>query len=139
MRSSRSTRAAFRIDEHLRRLQRFARRHPPANPHTARRMESRHPHLIAAAPWDDQSLYLQVTRGADNKRDRAFPRCVPPTVFACSPRRWSTRPPRNARQRRRGDHRARHPLGALRPQPSSLLANVLARQRRSTPAAPKPS
>ena len=35
------------------------------------------------APWDDQSIYLQVTRGADDKRDHAFPpAAVPPTVCA---------------------------------------------------------
>jgi len=39
--------------------------------------------LIEAAPWEDQSVYLQVTRGADNKRDHAFPPAsVPPTAFA---------------------------------------------------------
>jgi D-alanine transaminase len=39
--------------------------------------------LIAAAPWDDQSIYLQVTRGADNKRDHAFPPAsVASTSFA---------------------------------------------------------
>ena len=39
--------------------------------------------LIEAAPWDDQSIYLQVTRGADNKRDHAFPPAsVAPGIFA---------------------------------------------------------
>jgi D-alanine transaminase len=36
---------------------------------------------------DDQSVYLQVTRGAAPKRDHAFPKTpIPPTVFAmCNP------------------------------------------------------
>jgi D-alanine transaminase len=39
--------------------------------------------LIAKQPWDDQGVYLQVTRGAA-KRDHAFPAGVEPTVFAMS-------------------------------------------------------
>ncbi len=52
--------------------------------------------LIEAAPWDDQSIYLQVTRGADDKRDHAFPPAsVPHRLLSPSPRRWSPRRPRS--------------------------------------------
>ena len=39
--------------------------------------------LIARHPWDDQFVYIQVTRGVA-KRDHAFPKGVTPTVFARS-------------------------------------------------------
>lgn len=39
--------------------------------------------LIARHPWDDQFVYIQVTRGVA-KRDHAFPKGVTPTVFAMS-------------------------------------------------------
>lgn len=39
--------------------------------------------LIARHPWNDQFVYIQVTRGVA-KRDHAFPKDVTPTVFAMS-------------------------------------------------------
>jgi D-alanine transaminase len=39
--------------------------------------------LIARHPWQDQFVYIQVTRGVA-KRDHAFPKGVTPTVFAMS-------------------------------------------------------
>jgi D-alanine transaminase len=39
--------------------------------------------LVAQQPWQDQGVYLQVTRGVA-KRDHAFPAGVEPTVFAMS-------------------------------------------------------
>lgn len=85
--------------------------------------------LIANAPWEDQSIYLQVTRGADDKRDHAFPPAsVAPTVFAFA----SPLVTPSAETRAQGvaaisvaDQRwARCDLKVL-----SLLANVLARQQ----------
>jgi len=39
--------------------------------------------LVARHPWEDQFIYLQVTRGTAPRRDHAFPReSTPPTVFA---------------------------------------------------------
>ena len=77
------SRKAFRIDEHLNRLQHTLDGIQLANPLTVDAWKSVVLQLIAGAPWDDQSIYLQVTRGADNKRDHAFPPLsVPPTTFA---------------------------------------------------------
>jgi len=77
------SRRAFRIDEHLKRLQATLDGIKLANPLAADGWKEVIFQLIAAAPWDDQSIYLQVTRGADNKRDHAFPPAtVPPTAFA---------------------------------------------------------
>ena len=77
------SRRPFRLDEHLQRLQHTLNGialPQPLPPAGWRDVVLR---LIESAPWEDQSIYLQVTRGADNKRDHAFPPpSVPPTVFA---------------------------------------------------------
>ncbi|MCK6390306.1 MAG: D-amino acid aminotransferase [Azonexus sp.] len=77
------SRRAFRIDEHLARLQATLNGIQLANPLTVDDWKTVISKLIDAAPWEDQSIYLQVTRGADNKRDHAFPPAsVSPGVFA---------------------------------------------------------
>ena len=79
------SRRPFRIDEHLKRLQATLDGIRLANPLAVDAWKSVVLRLIDAAPWEDQSIYLQVTRGADDKRDHAFPPAsVPPTVFAFS-------------------------------------------------------
>ncbi len=79
------SRRAFRIDEHLTRLQATLDGIKLANPLTAQAWKEVVLKLIETAPWDDQSIYLQVTRGVDNKRDHAFPAAsVSPTTFAFS-------------------------------------------------------
>ncbi|MBI2307050.1 MAG: D-amino acid aminotransferase [Rhodocyclales bacterium] len=75
------SRRPFRIDEHLQRLQQTLDGIRLANPLTLAEWRERIERIVAAAPFDDQSVYLQVTRGADAKRDHAFPAGVPPTVF----------------------------------------------------------
>ena len=75
------SRKLFRVDEHLKRLQQTLDGIHLANPHTVAEWTERVEKLVAAAPFDDQSVYLQVTRGADDKRDHAFPQGVAPTVF----------------------------------------------------------
>lgn len=77
------SRRVFRVDEHLKRLQATLDGIKLANPLTADGWKEVVLKLIETAPWDDQSIYLQVTRGADNKRDHAFPPAsVTPTAFA---------------------------------------------------------
>ncbi len=77
------SRRAFRIDEHVKRLQATLDGIKLANPLTANGWKEVIGKLIETAPWDDQSIYLQVTRGADDKRDHAFPPAsVPSTAFA---------------------------------------------------------
>jgi D-alanine transaminase len=77
------SRRAFRIDEHLKRLQATLDGIKQANPLTADGWKTVVLKLIETAPWQDQSIYLQVTRGADDKRDHAFPPAsVSPTAFA---------------------------------------------------------
>jgi D-alanine transaminase len=77
------SRRPFRIDEHLRRMQATLAGIRLTNPLSLGDWAAVVEQLIAAAPWEDQSIYLQVTRGADNKRDHAFPPAsVLPTTFA---------------------------------------------------------
>ena len=79
------SRRAFRIDEHILRLQATLDGIKLANPLSADGWKAVVLKLIETAPWEDQSIYLQVTRGADDKRDHAFPPLsVPPTAFAFS-------------------------------------------------------
>ncbi len=75
------SRRPFRIGEHLARLQQTLDGIRLANPLTPAEWSARIARIVAAAPFADQSVYLQVTRGADAKRDHAFPQGVPPTVF----------------------------------------------------------
>lgn len=75
------SRRPFRIDEHLRRLQHTLAALRLADPHTPAEWRERIERIVAAAPHEDQSVYVQVTRGADDKRDHAFPAGIAPTVF----------------------------------------------------------
>lgn len=78
------SRRPFRRDEHLKRLQHTLDGIRLTNPLPASQWIALIDRLIAEAPAEDQSVYLQVTRGADHKRDHAFPKGVAPTVFAFS-------------------------------------------------------
>ena len=57
------SRRAFRIEEHLKRLQETLDGIKQANPLSADGWKEVILKLIETAPWDDQSIYLQVTRG----------------------------------------------------------------------------
>jgi D-alanine transaminase len=77
------SRHAFRLEEHLRRLQASLDAIRLPNPHTAVEWARLLRRLIELNPPEDQSLYMHVTRGVA-KRDHAFPKGVPPTVFLMS-------------------------------------------------------
>ncbi len=74
------SRRPFRIDEHLARLQASLDAIHLDNPYSARKWGELIGKIIAANPWEDQSVYLQVTRGVA-PREHAFPRGLRPTVF----------------------------------------------------------
>ena len=79
------SRRAFRLDEHVARLGNTLAAMRLANPHGADEWKAIILEIIARNPWDDQSVYLQVTRGADTRRNHAFPGPeVKPTVFLMS-------------------------------------------------------
>ena len=79
------SRRPFRMAEHLRRLQHSLDGIRLANPMSDARWIALRTDLIArnASAGDDQSVYLQVTRGVA-KRDHAFPKDVKQTVFMMS-------------------------------------------------------
>ncbi len=78
------SRRAFRLEEHLQRLQHSLDGIRLLNPHSVSEWTAIVAELIARNKPEDQYLYLHITRGA-TKRDHAFPNPpVPSTVFAMS-------------------------------------------------------
>jgi len=74
------SRRPFRLNEHLARLQTSLNAISLANPHDDARWSELVAKIVAGNPWEDQNVYLQITRGVA-KRDHAFPRGLKPTVF----------------------------------------------------------
>lgn len=74
-------RRLFRLPHHLARLRRSLTEVRLPNPLSAQQWEDVLTRLIDDIPADDQSVYLQITRGPA-PRDHAFPTDVEPTVFA---------------------------------------------------------
>jgi D-alanine transaminase len=78
------SRRAFRLAEHLKRLQHSLDGIRLKNPHSDEEWNKLIVELIARNEGEDQYLYLHITRGVA-KRDHAFPNpLVPPTVFMMS-------------------------------------------------------
>jgi D-alanine transaminase len=120
------SRAPFRMDEHLARLERSLAAVRIKNPYPREKWREIIAQLVAQHPWEDQAVYFQVTRGVA-KRDHAFPAGVEPTVFVmCSP---LVNPPRELVEKgavavSAVDNRwLRCDIKSI-----SLLGNVLARQ-----------
>ncbi len=78
------SRHPFRMDEHLSRLEHTLEGIRLPNPLSLAAWRAVLERVVAENPWEDQSLYIQVSRGADVKRDHPFPKGVPPTVFVMS-------------------------------------------------------
>ena len=117
----------FRLEEHLARLEDSLAAVRIRNPHDRAGWAALLTRLVADNGGGDQSVYLQVTRGADSKRDHAFPKGIAPTVFAMSTP-MAPLPPGMAERGiaaiTRDDYRwARCDIKAI-----TLLANVLLRQ-----------
>lgn len=74
------TRRPFRLAEHLVRLQTSLDAIRLPDPHPASKWTELVGKIIAGNPWEDQNVYLQITRGPA-KRDHVFPKAVKPTVF----------------------------------------------------------
>jgi D-alanine transaminase len=74
------SRVPFRPDEHLARLERSLAAVRMRNPHLRAEWRAIIDTLIAQQGFEDQSIYLQVTRGVA-RRDHAFPPDAAPTVF----------------------------------------------------------
>ena len=77
------SRQPFRMTEHLRRLQYSLDKTRINNPHSSAEWARLAGELVKRNDGEDQSVYLQITRGVA-KRDHAFPKGVTPTVFMMS-------------------------------------------------------
>jgi D-alanine transaminase len=119
-------RQPFRWTQHHARLERSLGKLRIADPMDAAGWRGLVDALIARHPWDDQFVYIQVTRGVA-KRDHAFPKGVTPTVFAMSSR-FPVQPPEQVTEGvaviTLPDERWLH----CDIKSTSLLGNVLARQ-----------
>ncbi|MBT9538595.1 D-amino acid aminotransferase [Thiobacillus sp.] len=121
------SRKPFRLEEHLRRLQHSLDGIRLANPHGVAVWRELIEQLIAQQDFDDQSVYLQITRGVA-PRDHAFPAGVAPTVFMFAQPLVSA----TAEQKSAGVCAITAPdirWGRCDIKAISLLANVLARQQ----------
>jgi len=74
-------RKPFRLAQHLARLERSLGEVRIANPFDRTGWQALIERVVAGCRADDQSVYIQVTRGVA-KRDFAFPAGIKPTVFA---------------------------------------------------------
>lgn len=74
----------LRLDSHLQRLQNSLDGIRLKNPLTKQAWETMLNQLLEKNAGEDQTIYLQVTRGIAAKRDHNFPDQVQPTVFAMS-------------------------------------------------------
>ena len=77
------SRAPFRLEGHLARMERSLSEVKIANPYTRAEWAGIIAQMIEKQPFDDQAVYWQVTRGVA-KRDHSFPKGVAPTVFMMS-------------------------------------------------------
>lgn len=78
------SRRPFRLEEHIVRLGHTLAAIGLPDPHSAAEWVAIVREIVARNDWQDQSVYLQVTRGTDDKRNHAFPAEVRPTVFLMS-------------------------------------------------------
>ncbi len=76
-------RRPFRLEAHLARLEHSLAGVRLANPHTTAQWRALIAALIANQDFENQAVYLQITRGVA-RRDHAFPADTPPTVFLMS-------------------------------------------------------
>lgn len=74
----------FRLDEHLGRLGSTLAALGLPDPHSFEEWRRIVREVVARNPWPDQSVYLQISRGADERRNHAFPEVMRPTVFLMS-------------------------------------------------------
>jgi len=116
----------LRAREHFERLQRSMDEIQLANPHTVDEWMKITADLLRHHPGD-QAVYIQVTRGAPQKRDHAIPKGLQPTVFMMS--NPMTTPSRDAVENGVACVTSRDfRWEKCHVKSTSLLGNVLARQ-----------
>jgi len=74
------SRRVFRLEQHLERLQHSLDGIQLANPYRMEEWVGFITQLAHEADWEDQSIYVQVTRGPMAIRNHAFPKQITPTV-----------------------------------------------------------
>ena len=77
------SRHPFRLAEHIARLQQSLAGLRLADPYPAQQWQDLVQGVVSRNTLDDQSVYIQVTRGVA-PRDHAFPKETPPTIFIMS-------------------------------------------------------
>ncbi|MGQ5525367.1 D-amino acid aminotransferase [Chitinimonas sp. PSY-7] len=75
------SRQPFRLAEHIRRLEASLAAIGLSNPHHAEEWMALIAQVISLQDYEDQSIYLHVTRGATGERDFPFPANTTPTVL----------------------------------------------------------
>lgn len=70
----------FHLEAHLQRLQKSLDSIQITNPYPVEKWRSIFNELVESSPKSDQSLYLQITRGADAQRTHGF-KTLTPTVY----------------------------------------------------------
>ncbi|WP_332671640.1 D-amino acid aminotransferase [Aromatoleum sp.] len=78
------SRRPFRLEQHLQRLANTLEAIRLPNPHAPSEWAAMVGEIVARNPWDDQSVYLQVSRGCGERRNHAFPMLTRATVFLMS-------------------------------------------------------
>ncbi|MCL2309018.1 MAG: D-amino acid aminotransferase [Proteobacteria bacterium] len=73
-------RRPFRLAQHLQRLDNCLKAIKLSNPKSAAEWEALFQEIIRRAPYEQQAVYLQITRGVA-PRDHPFPQGATPTVF----------------------------------------------------------
>lgn len=72
----------FYFEEHYQRLENSLQATQIANPLTKKEWQNLLQQLIERHPWDNQYIYLQVTRGIQMQRDHLPEDCMTPTIYA---------------------------------------------------------
>lgn len=121
------SRRPFRLKEHLHRLQDSLDGIRLANPHSHEEWTALIRRIVDGAEFEDQGVYLQVTRGPAPVRDHAFPKEVRPTVFLM-PMELKTPPSAWVEQGVAAITAADNRWLRCDLKATSLLANVLLRQ-----------
>ena len=78
-------RRIFRLDAHLHRLQKSLDALKISNPYSPEKWLALIEVLLGDNPNDDQSIYLQITRGADQKRAHRFNELTPSVYIESNP------------------------------------------------------
>jgi len=120
------SRHPFRLDEHLQRLQNSLDEVRLTNPHTVQEWATMIRELIRQDAHDDQSVYLQITRGVA-MRDHPFPKDATPTVFMMT-NPLTTPPARLVEEGVKAISAEDNRWGRCNIKSLSLLPNILLRQ-----------